>query len=96
MHSDRVLLYRRHKFAPSYVQYSCTLMKCFAGVVYALGRAEYGRLGLGQDATESSEPRKVTALSDKKCVSVNCGTCVSFAVSDAGASVMQVRQLRRQ
>ena len=55
------------------------------GRVYALGRHEYGRLGLGEEgATEQSEPKQVPALSDKKCVSINCGTCVSFAIAENG------------
>ena len=55
-----------------------------AGTVYALGRAEYGRLGLGENAVESAEPKQVTALNGTKCVSSNCGTCVSFAISESG------------
>ena len=57
----------------------------FLGKVYALGRKEYGRLGLGEDvAEEAQEPTLVKTLSDHTCISVNCGTAVSFAVTNKG------------
>lgn len=59
------------------------------GKVYSIGRAEYGRLGLGEANTEDGKadakvPTVVKALADKKCVDVSCGTAVSFAVTDQG------------
>lgn len=54
------------------------------GQVYSIGRAEYGRLGIGEDATETSVPVKVTTLSEKKVVSVACGETVSFAITSEG------------
>lgn len=56
-----------------------------AGLVYSLGRKEYGRLGLGsEDLEEKSAPTLIASLQDKKCVNVNCGSVVSFAVDDEG------------
>ncbi|XP_053563000.1 regulator of chromosome condensation [Bombina bombina] len=52
------------------------------GRAYSLGRAEYGRLGLGENAEEKSEPTLIPDLSN--IVSVNCGASVSYAVSKDG------------
>jgi len=54
------------------------------GVVYSCGRAEYGRLGLGEGAKESSVPVKIESLADKKVKSVVCGESVSYAVTEEG------------
>lgn len=54
----------------------------FAGQVYSLGRAEYGRLGLGEGVAEKSEPTAVTGIT-RACV-VACGASVSYAVSKEG------------
>ncbi|TRY92027.1 hypothetical protein DNTS_034911 [Danionella cerebrum] len=53
------------------------------GQVYSLGRAEYGRLGLGKDAGEKSEPTPVPGVSDVQMVA--CGASVSYAVTKQGA-----------
>ncbi|XP_048009276.1 regulator of chromosome condensation [Megalobrama amblycephala] len=53
------------------------------GQVYSLGRAEYGRLGLGKDAGEKSEPTPVTVISDAQVVA--CGASVSYAVTKQGS-----------
>lgn len=57
-----------------------------AGRVHALGRVEYGRLGLGkQRGTDATEPVQVMgALEHRKCVDVSSGTAVSFAVTEDG------------
>jgi regulator of chromosome condensation len=55
-----------------------------AGVIYALGRKEYGRLGLGEDCDDAKELIPIPALKDKKCVDISCGDSVSFAVTDRG------------
>ncbi|XP_068689491.1 regulator of chromosome condensation-like [Montipora capricornis] len=55
-----------------------------AGKVYTMGRAEYGRLGLGEDAKETSLPVKVTALESNPIQDIACGEAVSFAVSCNG------------
>lgn len=52
------------------------------GQVYSLGRAEYGRLGLGQEAEEKSEPTTVTGM--EPVCKVACGACVSYAVTREG------------
>jgi len=57
------------------------------GLVYALGRKEYGRLGLGEEGLdEKKEPTLIPSLQNKKCICVNCGTAVSFAVTANGAA----------
>ncbi|XP_035891298.1 regulator of chromosome condensation isoform X1 [Anopheles stephensi] len=53
--------------------------------VYAIGRKEYGRLGLGDDVTDDAKTlQPVAVLGDKKVVSVCCGESTSFAVTDKG------------
>lgn len=51
------------------------------GQVYSLGRAEYGRLGLGPGAEEKSEPTPVTM---DPAMGVSCGASVSCAVTREG------------
>ncbi|XP_029929263.1 regulator of chromosome condensation [Myripristis murdjan] len=53
------------------------------GQVYSLGRAEYGRLGLGQGAEEKSEPTRVTGI--EPASAVTCGASVSYAVTREGS-----------
>ncbi|XP_071325986.1 regulator of chromosome condensation [Trachinotus anak] len=53
------------------------------GQVYSLGRAEYGRLGLGQGAEEKSEPTPVMGM--ELASGVTCGASVSFAVTREGS-----------
>lgn len=55
---------------------------CVLGQVYSLGRAEYGRLGLGQDAEEKTEPTLVTGV--EAACNVTCGASVGFAVTREG------------
>lgn len=52
--------------------------------VHALGRHEYGRLGLGPVTGDAEVPTSVPALADKTCLEVACGTTVSYAVTDSG------------
>lgn len=54
------------------------------GKVYAIGRKEYGRLGLGKDCADAAELMEVTSLKDKNCVYIGCGSSTSFAVTDKG------------
>jgi len=63
-----------------------TLALDAAGNVHALGRVEYGRLGLGeQRQVDALEPVQVGgALEGKKCIDVSAGTTVSFAVTERG------------
>jgi len=54
-----------------------------SGSVSALGRAEYGRLGLGEDSTEdAAQPKALESL--PKCDMVACGSVVSYAVTQEG------------
>uniref|UniRef100_A0A096M791 Regulator of chromosome condensation 1 n=1 Tax=Poecilia formosa TaxID=48698 RepID=A0A096M791_POEFO len=55
------------------------------GQVYSLGRAEYGRLGLGEGAEERSEPTPVAGIEAAKGVS--CGASVSYAVTREGSKI---------
>ncbi|XP_063300521.1 regulator of chromosome condensation [Pelobates fuscus] len=52
------------------------------GKAYSLGRSEYGRLGLGEQAEEKSEPTVIPDL--PKIASVACGASVSYAVTRDG------------
>ncbi|KAJ9585284.1 hypothetical protein L9F63_002914, partial [Diploptera punctata] len=54
------------------------------GVIYALGRKEYGRLGLGENSDDAKKPTPVTALSDERCIDVSCGSTASFAITNKG------------
>lgn len=53
------------------------------GKVYSLGRSDYGRLGLGKEAEEKSEPTLVSGIETTS--SVACGASVSFAVTREGS-----------
>ena len=53
--------------------------------MYALGRKEYGRLGLGEEnMEEKSAPTPLPKLNGKKCTSISAGTATSFAIQDNG------------
>uniref|UniRef100_A0A182J8T6 RCC1-like domain-containing protein n=1 Tax=Anopheles atroparvus TaxID=41427 RepID=A0A182J8T6_ANOAO len=53
--------------------------------VYAIGRKEYGRLGLGDVKEDAKTLQPVEgALAGKKVVHICCGESTSFAVTDAG------------
>lgn len=51
--------------------------------VHALGRSEYGRLGLGEGAEDATTPTLIKSLS-QGCVDVACGTAVSYSITDDG------------
>ncbi|CAN9513960.1 unnamed protein product [Ophioblennius macclurei] len=53
------------------------------GHVYCLGRADYGRLGLGPGTEEKSEPTRLTMAELAK--GITCGASVSYAVSREGS-----------
>lgn len=56
-----------------------------SGRVYAIGRNEYGRLGLGEGEKEDAKvPTRINEVKEN-IVDVSCGTAVSFAVSDKGS-----------
>ncbi|CAH0598770.1 unnamed protein product [Chrysodeixis includens] len=54
------------------------------GQVYAIGRCEYGRLGLGDRVGDAEVPEPIPKLQNKKVVSIAAGTSNSFAVTDTG------------
>ena len=55
-----------------------------SGRLYAIGRKNYGRLGLGKVSKEPVVPTEVSSLKD--ITSVACGSNCSFAVSSAGTA----------
>ncbi|XP_050082790.1 regulator of chromosome condensation [Anopheles aquasalis] len=61
-----------------------TLVLKTDGKVYAIGRKEYGRLGLGEVSEDVKMLTLVEKLADKKVVSINCGDSASFAVTNTG------------
>ncbi|KAG8179750.1 hypothetical protein JTE90_025082 [Oedothorax gibbosus] len=54
------------------------------GLVYSLGRGEYGRLGLGDRTEELSVPTVIPTLQDKNSLEISCGNCVSFSITEEG------------
>jgi len=60
-----------------------TLLLRGDGEVCVVGRSEYGRLGLGEDTTDVTEPTALATIGE--CRAVACGTSVSYAVTKAGA-----------
>ncbi|VEN55904.1 unnamed protein product [Callosobruchus maculatus] len=54
------------------------------GRVYAIGRREYGRLGLGKDCEDATELKMVEELKEKAVVNVASGSATSFAVTSEG------------
>lgn len=54
------------------------------GSVFSCGRAEYGRLGVGEDAKETAKPVQVPSLDGIHIKEVACGEAVSFALSSEG------------
>lgn len=52
------------------------------GIVYTMGRKEYGRLGLGKDCDDAIVPTKVEITG--KCKEISCGSFASFALTDHG------------
>ncbi|KAF4532349.1 hypothetical protein B566_EDAN003652 [Ephemera danica] len=58
--------------------------KQISGKVYSLGRHHDGRLGLGESCDVTLNPTLVPALQDKICTQVECGSTVSFALTDNG------------
>lgn len=50
--------------------------------MYTLGRAEYGRLGLGENCGEKKEPTHVKL--DGKCTAIAASNSVSFALMEDG------------
>lgn len=58
------------------------------GKVYAIGRKEYGRLGLGKDCQDATELIEVVALKDKKVINIACGSATSFAVTEKGKKML--------
>ncbi|XP_075987521.1 regulator of chromosome condensation 1 isoform X2 [Anticarsia gemmatalis] len=57
------------------------------GLVYAIGRCEYGRLGLGDRPGDAEVLEPIPALQNKKCISIAAGTSNSFAVTHTGEVV---------
>ncbi|KAJ8306528.1 hypothetical protein KUTeg_017073 [Tegillarca granosa] len=56
------------------------------GKVYCMGRGEYGRLGLGDDTKEKSQPTTLPGLGKEKYSHIAAGQCVSFAIRNDGTA----------
>ena len=54
--------------------------------MYSLGRKEYGRLGMGENAVDLAVPTPVPALQSEKCIDVAAGESVSMAITESGNS----------
>ncbi|CAG9759250.1 unnamed protein product [Ceutorhynchus assimilis] len=54
------------------------------GEVYAIGRKEYGRLGLGKNCEDATILTKIKGLTGTVVVNIACGSMTSFAVSNKG------------
>lgn len=61
-----------------------TCLRVLVGKVYSLGRKEYGRLGMGDNATDLAVPTPIPALQSQKCIEVAAGESVSMAVTESG------------
>jgi len=65
--------------------YSTICLKFGVGKVYSMGRKEYGRLGLGEEGLEEKAcPTLIPKLQNLKCIDINSGSAVSYAVTDEG------------
>lgn len=60
-----------------------TIIRDKEGKVFALGRKEYGRLGLGELCEDAMEPKQVD-LGEDLVIWVSCGATTSFAVTETG------------
>lgn len=54
------------------------------GKTYAIGRKEYGRLGLGDNCDDAVELTEIPALKDKEVIDIASGSATSFAVTKDG------------
>lgn len=54
------------------------------GKVYALGRKDYGRLGLGKNTNDAMQPTLIPTLRNGNCVDIACGVATSYAVAHSG------------
>ncbi|XP_037933707.1 regulator of chromosome condensation-like [Teleopsis dalmanni] len=54
------------------------------GKCYAVGRGDYGRLGIGKNVSDQRELQAIDKLQNEKIQSISCGECFSFAVTDEG------------
>jgi regulator of chromosome condensation len=52
--------------------------------VHAIGRRDYGRLGLGDVAEDVTTLTPVTGLQKQNIVDINCGDCNTFAITKEG------------
>lgn len=51
---------------------------------YAIGRKDYGRLGLGNLNDHIEKFEEIKVLSDKNIIDISCGDAQSFAVTNDG------------
>ena len=58
-----------------------------SGKVYAMGRKEYGRLGVEEVQEDLKKKTVIPTLEDIRCVGISCGSAVSFSVSEDGEKI---------
>lgn len=63
-----------------------TIALSVEGKVYAIGRKEYGRLGLGENCEDALQLQEIVGFKNKKCIYIACGSATSFAATDKGKS----------
>ena len=66
------------------------------GKVYCLGRKEYGRLGMGEINQDLIVPTPIPALEAIKCIAVNAGEAVTFAVTENSNRILLFRFIEKQ
>jgi len=54
------------------------------GMVYAFGRREYGRLGLGEIKEDAEYPKMIESFKNTKVIDISCGATTSFAITSDG------------
>ncbi|XP_055373431.1 regulator of chromosome condensation [Condylostylus longicornis] len=61
-----------------------TLLLTNDGKVYAIGRRDYGRLGLGNLQDDVNELKSIEAFEKLKIIDIACGEAQSFAIAENG------------
>lgn len=76
--------FSKHKWAMISCAQHHTIALDEGGKTYAIGRKEYGRLGLGEGCEDATGLVELPALSKFNVIHIGCGSATSFAVTDNG------------